>query len=113
MTILDTLAACARERTKLNKQQLTMEEITKLALAMNANTGFPFEKALAKPGMSFICEVKKASPSKGLIAPDFPYMQIAREYEEAGAAAISEGDRSGSEYSGSPQGFYSGSLHDL
>ena len=66
-----------------------MEEITKLALAMNANTGFPFEKALAKPGMSFICEVKKASPSKGLIAPDFPYMQIAREYEEAGAAAIS------------------------
>ena len=84
MTILDTLAACARERTKLNKQQLTMEEITKLALAMNANTGFPFEKALAKPGMSFICEVKKASPSKGLIAPDFPYMQIAREYEAQG-----------------------------
>ena len=72
MTILDTLAACARERTKLNKQQLTMEEITKLALAMNANTGFPFEKALAKPGMSFICEVKKAAPATGLIGPDFP-----------------------------------------
>ena len=50
---------------------------------------FEFEKALKKPGMSFICECKKASPSKGLIAPDFPYLQIAQEYEAAGADAIS------------------------
>ena len=56
---------------------------------MDADTGYPFEKALAAPGISFVCEVKKASPSKGLIAPDFPYLRIAREYEEAGAAAIS------------------------
>lgn len=50
---------------------------------------FPFEKALKKPGISFICEVKKASPSKGIIDPIFPYIWIAREYEEAGADAIS------------------------
>ena len=56
---------------------------------MDSNTGFPFEQALAKQGMSFICEVKKASPSKGLIAAEFPYVQIAREYEAAGADAIS------------------------
>ncbi len=48
-----------------------------------------FYQALAAPGMSFICEVKKASPSKGVIAEDFPYLSIAREYEAAGASAIS------------------------
>ena len=89
MTILDTLAAHARARTQRNKQKLPEEEIRKTALAMNADTGFPFEKALAEPGMSFICEVKKASPSKGLIAPVFPYLEIAKEYEQAGASAIS------------------------
>ena len=56
---------------------------------MERNTEFPFEKALGKPGMSFICEVKKASPSKGIIAEDFPYLKIAKEYENAGVAAIS------------------------
>ncbi len=89
MTILDTLAASARARTQENKKRLPEKELRKLALAMDPETGFPFEKALAEPGMSFICEVKKASPSKGLIAPDFPYLQIAKEYEAAGAAAIS------------------------
>ena len=49
----------------------------------------PFEAALRAPGLSFICEVKKASPSKGLIAADFPYLDIARDYEAAGASAIS------------------------
>ena len=48
-----------------------------------------FERALRQPGMSFICEVKKASPSKGIIAEDFPYMDIAKDYEAAGASAIS------------------------
>ncbi len=39
--------------------------------------------------ISFICECKKASPSKGIIAEDFPYLQIAKEYEQAGADCIS------------------------
>lgn len=56
---------------------------------MDANTGFPFRKALSGDEISFICEVKRASPSKGLIAPDFPYLDIARDYERAGASAIS------------------------
>ncbi|HWQ79416.1 MAG TPA: indole-3-glycerol phosphate synthase TrpC [Anaerovoracaceae bacterium] len=51
--------------------------------------GFPFERALSKEDMSFICEIKKASPSKGILAEDFPYLQIAGEYEEAGADAVS------------------------
>ena len=56
---------------------------------MGGNTGFPFERALKAEGISYICEVKKASPSKGVIAAEFPYLEIARSYEEAGAAAIS------------------------
>lgn len=89
MTILDTLASHARARTLKNKYKISEEEIRKAALALGADTGFPFEKALAQPCMSFICEVKKASPSKGIIARDFPYLEIAREYEQAGASAIS------------------------
>ncbi len=89
MTILDTLASHARARTLKNKHKISEEEIRKAALALGADTGFPFEKALAQPGMSFICEIKKASPSKGIIARDFPYLEIAREYEKAGASAIS------------------------
>ena len=61
----------------------------KRAEALDANTGFPFRKALSGNEISFICEVKRASPSKGLIAPDFPYLDIARDYERAGASAIS------------------------
>ena len=61
----------------------------KRAEALDANTGFPFRKALSGDEISFICEVKRASPSKGLIAPDFPYLYIARDYERAGASAIS------------------------
>ncbi len=56
---------------------------------MKGTFDFPFEKALKKEGISFICEVKKASPSKGIIAENFPYLDIAMEYEAAGAAAIS------------------------
>ena len=80
MTILDTLAEHARARTERNKGRVSFDMMKKLALSMDADTGYPFEKALGAPGISFICEVKKASPSKGLIA---------REYEAAGAAAIS------------------------
>ena len=88
-TILDTLADAARARVEENKKKKPMEVLKKEAKSLAADTGFPFEKALAAPGISVICEVKKASPSKGLIAVDFPYLEIARQYERAGASAIS------------------------
>ena len=88
MNILDQLAAHARHRVETAKQQLPPAEVKRQALALPKG-GFRFEKALAKPGLAFICECKKASPSKGLIAPDFPYLQIAKEYQAAGADAIS------------------------
>lgn len=88
-TILDTIAEYAKERVKEAKKSLPLEEIKKQALAMNCNTGFPFEKALKDGDISFICECKKASPSKGIIAEDFPYLSIAKEYEAAGASCIS------------------------
>ena len=86
--ILEQLAEHAVYRTELAKRKLPPAEIKNRALSMRKGD-FAFEKALRKPGISFICECKKASPSKGLIAPDFPYLQIAREYEEAGADAVS------------------------
>lgn len=86
--ILDQLAASTKRRVERGKKEIPFEIMKERACALAADA-FPFEKALAAPGMSFICEVKKASPSKGLIAPDFPYLQIAKDYEAAGAAAIS------------------------
>ena len=88
MNILDQLADYARQRVEEAKRQTPLAEIKQQALALPKGD-FRFEKALAKPGLSFICECKKASPSKGLIAADFPYLQIAKEYESAGADAIS------------------------
>lgn len=88
MTILDQLADHARERTLLAKEKLSLSEIREEALSLPKGN-FSFERALGNPGMSFICECKKASPSKGLISPDFPYLDIAREYQEAGADCIS------------------------
>lgn len=88
-TILDTIADHARVRTEEAKKKISLPEMKERALALPLETGFPFEKNLASDGIHFICECKKASPSKGLIAPDFPYLEIAREYEEAGASAIS------------------------
>ena len=88
MNILDQLAEAARQRVEKAKRQTPLAEKKRQALALPKGD-LRFEKALAKPGLSFICECKKASPSKGLIAPDFPYLQIAREYEAAGADAIS------------------------
>ncbi|MCM1135292.1 MAG: indole-3-glycerol phosphate synthase TrpC [Clostridium sp.] len=87
--ILDTIADYARARVAEAKKYLPLEEIKKQALSMNCQTGFPFEKALSAEGISFICECKKASPSKGLIAEDFPYLAIAKDYENAGASCIS------------------------
>ena len=108
-TILGTIAAYTRERVAKAKQAVSLEEMKERALAaaereehaldaadaqgrVGAAPGkktFPFEEALRAEGIGFICECKKASPSKGLIAEDFPYLQIAREYEAAGADAIS------------------------
>lgn len=87
--ILDEIAKKTVKRVEEAKKSVSLEEIKKRAEEMNCHTGFPFEEELAKPGISFICEVKKASPSKGLIAPDFDYLSIAEEYEKAGAGAIS------------------------
>ena len=88
MTILDQLAGHARERVTEAKKKIPLEEIRRQALSLPRGD-FAFENALKKPDISFICECKKASPSKGLIAPDFPYLQIAKEYEAAGADCIS------------------------
>ncbi len=96
--ILDEIAAKTKERVAEQKKKVSLEEIKRQALdivARETNNGsspytkFPFRDNLAADGISFICEVKKASPSKGLIAPDFPYVDIAKEYEAAGASAIS------------------------
>lgn len=92
MTILDQLADHARERVAYAKGKVSADEVRRRAFELGRESGlgsFAFEKALGKPGISFICECKKASPSKGLIAPDFPYLKIAKEYEEAGADCIS------------------------
>ena len=88
MTILDQLADYARERVAAAKSVRPLEQVKAEALALPKGD-FAFEKALGKEGVSFICECKKASPSKGLIAPDFPYLEIAKEYEAAGADCIS------------------------
>ncbi len=87
--ILDKLADATRVRIEKQKLQVPLTEVRAQAESMDAVTGFPFAQALAKDGMSFICEVKKASPSKGLIEPDFRYLEIAKDYEAAGASAIS------------------------
>ena len=90
--ILDDLAAATRARVERKKAQIPLETVKEQALNLAAKEGtftFPFEQAIAKEGISFICEVKKASPSKGIIAEDFPYLEIAREYEKAGADCIS------------------------
>lgn len=87
--ILDTIAAATKTRIERRKAEIPLEKIKQRALSMDLAAGFPFEKALNQPDISFICEVKKASPSRGLIAADFPYLQIAQDYELAGADAIS------------------------
>ena len=88
-TILDAIAARARERVAADRAVLSQEELQELCRTAGPGDGGRFLAALRKPGMSFICEIKKASPSKGVISEDFPYLDIAREYEAAGADAVS------------------------
>ena len=87
--ILETIAQANVKRYNDIKAQIPLEKVKKQALSLNCDTSFPFEQALKNDGMSFICEVKKASPSKGIIAEDFPYVEIAKDYEKSGASAIS------------------------
>lgn len=101
-SILDTIAEATRQRIAQRRAELPDEAVVERAYAAlalqrqasghDAGPAAPtpaFEQAIAAKGMSFICEVKKASPSKGIIAEDFPYLAIAQSYEQAGAAAIS------------------------
>lgn len=87
--ILDEIAEKTRHRVEQAKKDIPAENMKAMAESMNPDTGFPFERALEKTGISFICEVKKASPSKGIIAEEFDYRSIAAAYEQAGADAIS------------------------
>ena len=87
--ILDKIIEATKIRVAQEKQVETPEAVKAAALALPSDTGFPFEAALRQQDFNFICEVKKASPSKGIIAERFPYLDIAKEYEVAGAAAIS------------------------
>lgn len=87
--ILEEIAEKTRERVAAEKAAYSLAELKSRAKDKDCKTGFPFEKALGKTGINFICEVKKASPSKGVIAADFPYLEIAKEYEAAGADAMS------------------------
>ena len=87
--ILDKIIEATKIRVAQEKQVESPDSVKAAALALPADTGFPFEAALRQQDFNFICEVKKASPSKGIIAEHFPYLDIAKEYEVAGAAAIS------------------------
>jgi indole-3-glycerol phosphate synthase len=86
--ILDKIAAATRKRVAARKTLCSQAVIEASACLLDRSPG-RFENALSAPGLSFICELKRASPSKGLIASDFPYLKIAKEYDAAGAAAVS------------------------
>ena len=88
MNILEQLAAHAKQRVAEKMKNKSLEEIKKEACNMPKGD-FEFEKALRKNDIAFICECKKASPSKGVIAESFDYLQIAKDYEKAGADCIS------------------------
>ena len=102
MNILNEIAAKTKERIQKEKLEIPEKDLIQMIQkrkvqmllhpeqqSITSRTAHSFYQALKKEGMSYICEVKKASPSKGLIAPAFPYLEIAKEYQEAGAAAIS------------------------
>ena len=89
MNILDKLAELSRMRAAAEQAKVPAAELREQAMALGKGKGEAFLSALKKPGISFICEIKKASPSKGLISPGFPYLKIAEAYEQAGADCIS------------------------
>jgi len=93
--ILNIIASSTKTRVIKSKERFPLDNLkNKIQETFHLLTHFlpetfPFEKALKKPGISFICEVKKASPSGGVIDPVFPYVRIVEEYEQAGADAVS------------------------
>ncbi len=87
--ILDDIAAYTKKLVAEKKAAGYYDKVHEAAEQLSPKTDNPFKGNLAKPGLSFICEIKKASPSKGIIAEDFPYLDIAKDYEAGGAAAIS------------------------
>lgn len=91
MNILEELTAGARERIREAERRKPFAEVRREAEAMERGN-FPFERALRRPGLSFICECKRASPSRGLIAAEYPCVSIAKDYEAAGADAVLVGE---------------------
>ncbi|MCL2764169.1 MAG: indole-3-glycerol phosphate synthase TrpC [Treponema sp.] len=89
MNILREIAERTKERIFMQKKDLPPEKIIEAVFKDSITYDFPFEKAINSKDIAFICEIKRASPSKGIIACNFPYLDIARDYEEAGAQAIS------------------------
>ena len=89
MNILDQLADYARVRVAGDMARVPLEKMRQAALASGEAQGTDFEKALRRPGISLICEIKRASPSKGMISEKFPYLEIAGDYTAAGADCIS------------------------
>ena len=93
MNILQTIASHTKERIEARKKILPPEKLEEKVYSDMVypakGNNFPFEKALQSDDIAFICEIKKASPSKGIIAENFDYLEIAKDYESAGAAAIS------------------------
>lgn len=87
--MLDEIVLKTKERLEEAKKNKSFNELKEEVASLDINLDFPFEKALASEGLSIIAEVKKVSPSKGLIAEDFDYLAIAKEYESAGVSAIS------------------------
>ncbi|NLH01437.1 MAG: indole-3-glycerol phosphate synthase TrpC, partial [Clostridiales bacterium] len=87
--IIDSIILSTKNRINAAKEIFPLSAAVEAARAAESGYDFPFERQLRRPGINFICEIKRASPSKGLISRDFPYLDVAKEYEEAGAAAVS------------------------
>ena len=87
--MLDEIVEKTRERLIESKKNKPLEELKREVQEFEITQDFPFKDALSESEISIIAEVKRASPSKGMIAEDFDYLAIAKEYEEAGASAIS------------------------
>lgn len=89
ISMLDKIVAKTEERLVEAKNAKSLDQLKDEVSKLDISDEFPFREALKDPEIAIIAEVKKASPSKGLIAEDFDYIEIAKDYEQAGASAIS------------------------